>query len=67
MYAWRHKETGKWLVIDQSRTHVKLYDTYSYVDDINLASVALRPPRPIRDDVEPVEVRVTRFVEIIKP
>jgi hypothetical protein len=65
MYAWRHKETGQWLVLDQSRSHVKLSDTCHYSGDINQASVLMLPPIKERNSVEPVKVNVTRFVEII--
>jgi len=65
MIAWRHKKTGRWLVIDDRHTHTKLSTTYSFTDNINAASTGL-PSFEIRKEVEPIEVKITRTVEIIE-
>lgn len=63
---WRHKVNGKWLVFDQSRTHVKIRDKFSLTDDIEKASVLKWIPgfNPDRKDFEPVTVNVTYEVKI---
>jgi len=65
LIAWRHKETGQWLVLDERTTHTKLSTTYSFTNNIHEASICL-PPFEVRQKVEPIKVKVTRTVEIIK-
>ena len=62
--AWQ-AEDGRWLVVDSHLTHTKTKPTYHLVEDINLASVNVKPPHGVRASwgLTPVAVRVTRIVE----
>lgn len=65
MIAWRNKRTGKWLVIDETRSHTKISDSFRFTGDINQASITSYVPQVVRPEVEPVSVKVKRIVTIV--
>lgn len=62
---WRSIHDGTWLVASLKETRVGFETEFSFSEDINDASIINRMPPNIRSLVEPVNVVVTRTVEIV--
>lgn len=70
MFAYRHKETGKWLIYNERTTHTGTRHHIAWCDDLEFAYVGLLSHFDLRklqliDMLDRVQVTVKRIVTIV--
>lgn len=70
MFAYRNKETGKWLVYNERTTHTGIHCHVAWCGDLEFAYVGLLSHFDLRkndlvDKLDRVQVTVQRIVTIV--
>jgi len=64
-YIWKNNESGKYLILSESSTHIGYKINTSHTYDIESATVRSRLPIEISKKYEPVRVEVVKQVRVI--